>query len=104
MPTVQPMTTMSYDSGSMTPPSLQSGSTAVTYPREALEAKVEGKLIARCTITEDGRLVDCRIIKGLPFLDSVVLANLASRKYSPVMYQGHPQRVYYTFPFTFKLP
>jgi hypothetical protein len=32
-----------------------------------------------------------------------VLANLAQRKYTPVVYQGHAQRVYYTFPFTFRL-
>jgi protein TonB len=103
VPTTPPMTTMTYDSGTMTPPSLQSGSASPVYTREAREAKVEGKVIARCTITEEGRLVDCRIIKSLPFLDEVVLANLAARKYSPVMYQGRPQRVYYTFPFNFKL-
>jgi protein TonB len=103
VPSTPPPTTMTYDSGTMTPPVMQSGASSPTYSREAREAKVEGKVIARCTITEDGRLVDCRIIKSLPFLDEVVLATLAARKYSPVMYQGRAQRVYYTFPFAFKL-
>ena len=95
-------TTLSFGEG-MTPPVMQSGGQPV-YPREALEAKVEGKVIAKCTITEDGHLVDCRIIKGLPFMDGPVLSSLASRKYSPVMFQGRAVRVYYTFPFTFKMP
>jgi protein TonB len=95
-------TTLSFGEG-MTPPVLQNGVQPV-YPREALEAKVEGKVIAKCTITEDGHLVDCRIIKGLAYMDGPVLAALAARKYSPVMFQGRAVRVYYTFPFTFKMP
>ncbi len=94
--------TLSFGEG-MTAPVMQGGANPI-YPREALEAKVEGKVIAKCTITETGSLVECRIIKSLPFMDGPVLAALASRHYSPVMFQGHPQRVYYTFPFTFKMP
>lgn len=88
----------------MTPPSLVGGAAQPQYPREALEAKVEGKVIARCTITVAGTLTDCKIIKGLPFLDQAVLATLAGQRYSPVMYQGHPQSVFYTLTFRFKLP
>jgi protein TonB len=88
----------------MTPPSLVAGQAQPTYSREALEAKVEGKVIARCTITVTGTLTDCRIIKGLPHLDQVVLTALAGQKYSPVMYQGHAQSVFYTLTFRFKLP
>lgn len=102
-PPSAPMTTMQYDSGGMTPVSLVGGSANVAYTREAREAKIEGKVIARCTIMEDGSLADCRIIKGLPHLDEVVLANLRTRKYAPIMYQGRAVRVYFTFPFTFKL-
>jgi protein TonB len=87
----------------MTPPSMVGGA-APQYTREALEAKVEGKVIARCTITITGTLTDCKIIKGLPFMDQAVLAALAGQKYTPVMYQGHPQSVFYTLTFRFKLP
>ena len=65
--------------------------------------RIETRL-ARCTITVTGSLTDCRIIKGLPFLDQAVLSTLAGQKYTPVMYQGHAQSVFYTLKFRFKLP
>jgi protein TonB len=88
----------------MTPPSLIGGAARPSYTREALEAKVEGKVIARCTITVDGRLADCRILKGLPFLDRAVLSTLAEQRYTPVRYQGRAQSVFYTLTFRFELP
>ena len=64
----------------MTPPSLTGGQAQPAYTREALEAKVEGKVIARCTITVTGTLTDCRIIKSLAFLDQAVLSTLAGQR------------------------
>jgi protein TonB len=86
----------------MTQPTLIGGSTQPVIPREATLAKVSGKIIAKCTITEAGTLVGCHIVKSLPFMDEAVLANLASRRYTPVIYQGHPQRVHFTFYITVK--
>jgi protein TonB len=86
----------------MTPPVLVGGSTQPIVPREAREAKVSGKIVARCTITETGMLVECRILRSLPFMDEAVLANLASRRYTPVMFQGHPQRIHFNFYITVK--
>jgi protein TonB len=88
----------------MTRPSLTGGPAQPPYTREAMEAKVEGKVIARCTITVSGTLTDCRIIKSLPFLDQAVLGTLAAQHYTPVMFQGHPQSVFYTLTFQFKMP
>lgn len=73
------------------------------FPREALEARVEGTLLARCVITTEGALTNCRILKSLPFLDQPVLAALAQRHYTPVSFQGRPVAVEYTIPFKFKL-
>ena len=104
LPNAQPTNvTLPFGEG-MTPPSLAGGSAQPQYTREAIEARVEGKVIARCTLTTAGTLTDCRIIKGLPFLDQAVLSTLAGQKYTPVMYQGHPQSVFYTLTFRFKLP
>jgi protein TonB len=88
----------------MTPPTLVGGALRPSYTREALEAKVEGRVVARCTLTADGRLTDCRILKGLPFLDRAVLSTLAEQRYAPVRYQGHAQSVFYTLTFRFELP
>jgi protein TonB len=73
------------------------------FPREALEAKVQGTLLAKCVITTEGALTGCRIIKSLPFLDQPVLAALAQRRYTPVSFQGRPVSVEYVIPFKFTL-
>jgi hypothetical protein len=80
----------------MTRPVLLSGSELVS-PREALVAGISGTVIAKCTITTEGALRNCRIIKGLPYLDKPMLDMLATRKYSPVIYQGRPVSVEYVF-------
>lgn len=74
------------------------------YTREALEAHVEGNIIARCVITTQGRIENCRIIKGLPHMNQAVLEALATKRYTPVMYQGRPVAVQYVFEFRLMLP
>jgi protein TonB len=86
----------------MSRPSKSAGPEPV-YNREAREAKVEGTVIARCVITTTGAVQNCVIVKGLPFLDEVVLAALAQRRYTPVVFNGQPINVQYTIPFRFKL-
>jgi serine/threonine protein kinase len=80
----------------MTRPVLVSGAELVV-PREARVAHVTGTMIARCTITVEGLLHGCRIIKGLPFLDQPMLDSLATRRYSPVRAEGKPVSVQYVF-------
>jgi tRNA A-37 threonylcarbamoyl transferase component Bud32 len=80
----------------MTRPVLLSGAELVP-PREALVTGVSGTVIAKCTITPEGTLRNCRIIKGLPYLDKAMLDMLATRRYSPVLYQGKPVSVEYVF-------
>jgi protein TonB len=80
----------------MSRPVLLSGNDPV-WTREALVAGVEGVMIAKCTITTGGTLQSCRIVKGLPYMDKALLDALASRRYSPVMYQGRPVAVEHVF-------
>ncbi|WP_394830632.1 energy transducer TonB [Pendulispora rubella] len=83
----------------MVRPTLLSGDEVPTPPREAITAKVEGLVLASCTITATGSVTHCRILKGLPYMDDVILSNLQARKYTPIMYQGRPVSVEYKFPF-----
>jgi protein TonB len=80
----------------MSRPVLLSGADLVP-PREALVAGVSGTVIAKCTIMVEGTLRNCRIIKGLPYLDKAMLDMLATRRYAPVVYQGKPVSVEYVF-------
>ena len=61
-----------------------------TYPREAIEAKVEGTIVAKCVITETGATTGCRIVKGLPFMDQPTLSALAGWRYTPATAGGKP--------------
>lgn len=78
----------------MTRPTLISKADPI-YTREALSARVEGLLIAKCVITTSGELTRCRVVKGLPHMDNAVLSALAKWRYSPVLYQGKPTSVEY---------
>ncbi len=81
----------------MTRPVLTTPGKPVSYSREALEARVEGTMIVKCTITVEGRVERCTVLKTLPFLEEAVLENLYSSRYAPVTFQGKPVAVGYTF-------
>ncbi|HEX8436912.1 TonB family protein [Archangium sp.] len=87
----------------MTPPEMLSGA-QIQYTREAMEAHVSGVIIARCTITREGSVENCRIIKGLPFMDAAVVEALTTRHYRPVHFQGRPVSVSYTFNVKLRMP
>jgi serine/threonine-protein kinase len=69
----------------------------IVYTREAMVAKAEGTMSVKCVITTKGRVEKCRVIKSVPYMEKPVLEALQSRTYKPVIYQGHPVNVDYTF-------
>lgn len=87
----------------MTMPQRLSGADP-SYTREALEAGVEGTLLARCVITTSGTVEGCRILKGLPHLNEAVLETLRHQRYTPVTIHGKPVAVNYLFTFRMVLP
>ncbi len=74
------------------------------YTREALEAKVQGKVIVKCVIQTSGATQNCRVVKGLPFMDQAVLAAMATHRYTPVLLDGRPVPVEYVFTLRLVLP
>jgi serine/threonine-protein kinase len=76
----------------------------IQYTPEALAAKVEGTLSVKCTLAPSGRLENCEVLKGLPFMDKAVLDSLASRRYKPLSLDGAPISVDYIFDVRLKLP
>lgn len=75
---------------------------APSLPPAAIANHVTGMWIARCAMTETGDIEDCKIIKGLRDSNAHLLHIIKAQKYTPVMYEGRPQRVFYTFKITFK--
>lgn len=74
------------------------------YTREALQARVQGKVIVKCAVMTDGSVRNCRVIKGLPYMDQAVLQALSAQRYTPASFQGRPVAVNYVFTFNFTLP
>ncbi|MCP3141059.1 energy transducer TonB [Pyxidicoccus xibeiensis] len=87
----------------MTPPS-QVGGRPIEYTPQARAAQVEGTLIAKCVITAEGHVRDCRIIKGVAHMDEAVIDALHSRRYRPVTFQGRPVSVSYVFTIRLRMP
>ncbi|HZX94891.1 MAG TPA: carboxypeptidase regulatory-like domain-containing protein [Myxococcales bacterium] len=88
---------------SMTAPAMISGP-APEYTPEAVERGVQGAMQIRCVVTVEGQVRACKVVKGLPFMNSAVVDSLERRKYKPALAQGKPVDVYYTFNIQLKLP
>jgi periplasmic protein TonB len=76
----------------------------ITFSKEALAMRVGGLALAECTINLDGSLSDCHLKKSLPYMDAQLLQAAHSMKFTPVIYQGHPQRVLMTIPIRVPTP
>jgi serine/threonine-protein kinase len=69
----------------------------IVYTREAMAARVQGPMMVKCTITVQGRVENCRVLKTLPYMEQAVLESLRSRVYKPITYQGRAVAVDYIF-------
>ncbi len=84
-------------SSDMQPPQLLSGPEP-RYPLAAALEHVGGSLLVRCTVTAEGRVRDCVVLKSLPYLEEPVLAALSARRYRPALQDGRPVAVRMVFP------
>jgi TonB family protein len=91
-----------FDEG-MTAPSMISGP-APEYTPDAIDRGVEGTMQVRCVVTTEGKVRRCKVLKGLPFMNSAVIDALAKRKYKPAVSRGKAVDVFYTFNIRLKLP
>jgi serine/threonine-protein kinase len=76
----------------------------ITYTREALAAKVQGVMLVRCTITKQGKVQNCRVLKPVPHMEATVVEALQSRVYKPIQYKGQIVAVDYVFNIKLQLP
>lgn len=75
------------------------------YPKEAFDAKQEGRVIAQFVVEKDGSITDAHIVKSVsPSLDAEALRIVnAMPNWTPGRQNGKPVRVKYTVPISFKL-
>jgi TonB family protein len=75
----------------------------IGYPAAAREAQIEGKVIVRILIDEQGNyLQNSVLIDPHPLLTKAVVAYVPKIKFSPAIQDGHPVKFWITLPFDFK--
>jgi TonB family protein len=75
---------------------------APPYTDEALKKRISGRILLQATVGADGRLVDLKIIKGLPAgLNESALKTVATWQCKPLMKDGQPVSSTTTFELNF---
>ncbi len=75
------------------------------YPKEAQDAKQQGRVIVSFVVEKDGSITNVRVVKSVtPALDEEAIRVVkAMPKWNPGMQNGEPVRVNYTVPISFQL-
>ena len=76
------------------------------YPQEAIKKGIEGRVIVKFTIEEDGTVTNGKIVRGVDsLLDNEALRLVSIMpKWTQVKFCGEYQQSTYILPVTFKLP
>ena len=61
---------------------------APEYPEEAKKARIQGVVILECTISPKGRVVDVKVMRGVPGLDKAAIDAVRQWEYSPTLVDG----------------
>ena len=78
----------------------------LTYPEEAKNKGIEGRVIVQFVITEDGKLTNVKILRGVhPLLDKEAVRAIKSapQAWKPGKLGTKPIKCTYTFPVIFKI-
>jgi protein TonB len=75
------------------------------YPKDAVDKKIEGRVMVQFIVNSDGSVVESKVLKEVfPSLDAEGLRVInAMPKWTPGMQKGKPVRVRYTVPIMFRL-
>jgi len=78
----------------------------IVYPKEALDAKISGKVFVEILIEKDGKISDINILKGLGYgLDTEAERAIhAMPNWIPAQYNKMPVRVKLVIPIAFACP
>ena len=77
----------------------------LTYPKEAKDQKVQGRVMVAFDVCEDGVVRNVKVLRGVnPTLDAEALRVInSSPKWEPGLQDGKPVKVTYQFPVIFQL-
>ena len=77
----------------------------VTYPKEAAEKKIQGRVIVQFVVMKDGSIANVRVLRAVdPLLDAEALRVIGLMpKWKPGTQRGQAVNVKFTMPVTFRL-
>ncbi|MFL5320818.1 MAG: energy transducer TonB [Myxococcaceae bacterium] len=82
-----------------------SGEVKVPYPEEARKAEIEGTVLMKVTIDNEGKVVDVKLLKGVGYgLDEAAMAAMKRFKFKPAIKGGEAVSTTITYPYNFELP
>ena len=76
----------------------------VRYTKSAYEAGIEGRVVVRCLISKEGRLLDAKIVHSLnPELDQCAINAIRQVGWKPALTRDKPVSVWIAIPVVFRL-
>lgn len=87
---------VAFEPGAMTRPQRVSGREPQLTP-EARAERVRGTALVRCVVTREGRVTNCRLLNGLPYMERELLEAVSTWRVTPITSQGKALDVDYTF-------
>ena len=73
------------------------------YPSIAAQSRLEGVVVIECVIDPRGRVVDVKVLRGLPLLVEAATEAVRQWVYTPTLINGVPTSVIMTVKVTFRL-
>jgi protein TonB len=73
------------------------------YPDIAKQARVQGQLILDATIGVEGRVIDVKVLRGIPLLDAAAMDAVRQWEYTQTLLDGRPVPVIVTVTVNFRL-
>jgi len=73
------------------------------YPASAQWARVQGSVVIDCLIDARGRVVDARVVEGIPLLNEAALTAVRQWRYTPTLFGGVPIPVQMTVTLNFHI-
>ncbi|MEO1808386.1 MAG: M56 family metallopeptidase [Bacteroidota bacterium] len=77
---------------------------SIGYPKAAHDNKIEGLVVFRILIDEEGKYVQHEIVKSAnPIFEEAIEAEIARLRFKPAMKDGKPVQFWVSIPFSFKI-
>ena len=73
------------------------------YPALAAQGGIEGTVVLECVVDPRGRVVDVKVVRGMPLLDEAAIEAVRQWAYTPTLVNGEPTSVIMTVRVNFRL-